>query len=87
MGIVSMPSTIREWCVAARVEPASHYRRAVAILATTKRPLRELQTHVLLPLERVEHGIQLLSGEATDARPPLNIVIEMEASSLRGFHR
>jgi threonine dehydrogenase-like Zn-dependent dehydrogenase len=54
---------------------ADHYRRALAMLATTTRPLHKLQTHVL-PLERVEHGIRLLSGEATDDTPPLNIVIE-----------
>jgi threonine dehydrogenase-like Zn-dependent dehydrogenase len=55
---------------------ADHYRKAIAIIATTTRPLQRLQTHVL-PLEDVEHGIRLLSGEDTDhERPPLNIVIE-----------
>jgi threonine dehydrogenase-like Zn-dependent dehydrogenase len=54
---------------------ADHYRRAIALIAATKRPIARLQTHVL-PLEQVEHGIQLLSGEVTDSRPPLNIVIE-----------
>jgi threonine dehydrogenase-like Zn-dependent dehydrogenase len=54
---------------------ADHYRRAIAMIANTTRPLQRLQTHVL-PLEQVEHGIHLLSGEVTDERPPLNIVIE-----------
>lgn len=55
---------------------ADHYRRAIALIATTTRPLHRIQTHVL-PLEQVEHAIHLLSGEATDERPPLNIVIEV----------
>jgi threonine dehydrogenase-like Zn-dependent dehydrogenase len=55
---------------------ADHYRRAVAMIATTDLPLELLQTHVF-PLEQVEHGIQLLAGEVVDDRPPLNIVIEV----------
>lgn len=55
---------------------ADHYRRAVSLIATTSRPLEIIQTHVL-PLEQVERAIQLLSGEATDERPPLNIVVEV----------
>ena len=55
---------------------ADHYRRAIGLLASTARPLDLIQTHVL-PLDQVEYAIQLLSGEATDERPPLNIVIEV----------
>jgi threonine dehydrogenase-like Zn-dependent dehydrogenase len=55
---------------------ADHYRRAIALIASTSRPLERIQTHVL-PLDQVERAIQLLSGEAADGRPPLNIVIEV----------
>ncbi|HEY6533435.1 MAG TPA: zinc-binding dehydrogenase [Acidimicrobiales bacterium] len=56
---------------------ADHYRRAIGLIATTSLPLDRIQTHVL-PLDQVEHAIQLLSGEATDDHPPLNIVIEVQ---------
>jgi threonine dehydrogenase-like Zn-dependent dehydrogenase len=55
---------------------ADHYRRAIAMIATTDRPLHRLQTHVL-PLEQVERGIQMLAGEVADETPHLNIVIEV----------
>lgn len=53
---------------------ANHYRRAIAMIATTTVSLSRLQTHVP-PLERLEYGIKLLAGEV-EGEKPLNIVIE-----------
>jgi threonine dehydrogenase-like Zn-dependent dehydrogenase len=53
---------------------ADQYRRAIGMIAHTKFPLHRLQTHVL-PLERLEYALQVLSGEIPGEHP-LNIVIQ-----------
>jgi threonine dehydrogenase-like Zn-dependent dehydrogenase len=55
---------------------SDHYRRAIALIASTSIPLHRLQTH-LLSLEQVEYGIQLLAGEVPGENP-LNVVIETQ---------
>jgi threonine dehydrogenase-like Zn-dependent dehydrogenase len=53
---------------------ADHYRTAVALLATSTRPLERMQTHVL-PLTDVVRGIGLLAGREPDEKP-IAVVIE-----------
>ena len=53
---------------------ADHYRRAIAMLANSARPIDRMTTHVL-PLERVEYGIDLLAGRVPDERP-IAVVID-----------
>jgi threonine dehydrogenase-like Zn-dependent dehydrogenase len=52
---------------------SDQYRRAISLLATTDLPLHRLQTHVV-PLERLEWGIDVLAGKVPGEHP-LNIVI------------
>jgi threonine dehydrogenase-like Zn-dependent dehydrogenase len=53
---------------------SDQYRRAISLLATTELPLERLQTHVV-PLERLEWGIDVLAGKVPGEHP-LNIVID-----------
>ena len=61
---------------------ADHYRRAIAMIARSSRPLDRLTTHVL-PLEEVERGIQLLEGRVPGEHA-LAVVISPDASAVRG---
>lgn len=52
---------------------ADQYRRAIAMIASTERPLHRLQTHVF-GLKDVEHAIKVLAGEVPGENP-INVVI------------
>jgi threonine dehydrogenase-like Zn-dependent dehydrogenase len=53
---------------------ADHYRRAIALIASSTRPLERLQTHVV-PLAELEYGISLLAGGVPDEEP-IAVVID-----------
>jgi threonine dehydrogenase-like Zn-dependent dehydrogenase len=55
---------------------ADHYRRAIAMIASSTRPLHRLQTHVV-PLEQLEYGISLLAG-SVPSEEPIAVVIDTQ---------
>jgi threonine dehydrogenase-like Zn-dependent dehydrogenase len=53
---------------------ADHYRRAIDMIAGSRRPLARMQTHTV-PLEQLEYGIQLLAG-SVPGEEPIAVVID-----------